>query len=230
MQGTEVTQLLFHSCRYGHVALLSAFAIADVDAQRLAVNVGGSEPDCLSQTQAAMVDECEKDPEALEPGRSDHGTDLLAREHPWQAFGPPHPNRLPQGPIPPKVIAEERAQAHNHQSHRGRRIIAHSAKHEQEIRDLPLREDRWVELAMPRNGDDIRQVALLRAGGQIFEFDEADELGYRKELRIFFFIDAHSTRCPRNNTQPKLPMKTPAAKRLSSTIHRAAVSGEAIYD
>ena len=178
MQGTEVTEQLLHPSCYWHVSVLAALAIADVDAQRIAINVGGSDPDRLSKAQTAMVDEREKNPEASEPGRSDHGADLLVREYPGQAFGTAHPNRLPQGPIPSEVIAEERAQTHNHQSHRGRRIVAHSAKHEQEIRDLPLGENRRVELAMPRNGDDIGQVALLRAGGQIFEFDEANELGY----------------------------------------------------
>ena len=182
----ERAELRFHPRRHWHVTLLPALGMADVYAQRLGINVPRRGPYRLAQTQPAVVDEREEHAEPHEPRRPDHRRHLLAREHPGQAFALPHPHRLPQRPIQPEVVAEERPQRHDRLRHRRRRILPLAPQHEQEVRRLPLREQCRIAPEVPGRPHHMRQVALLRARAQVFEFDEAAEFGYGDIFRIFF--------------------------------------------
>jgi len=186
VQTPERAELGHHPLRHRHVAVFPALGVADVDAQHLGVDVRRRDPDRLPEPQPAVVDQREEHPEAHQPRRPDHRRHLLAREHPRQAFVPPHPHRPPQRPVVPEVVAEERPQRHDRLRHRRRRILALAPQQEQEVRRLPLREPRRVAPVVPRRAHHVREVALLRARPQVFEFDEAPELGYGDVFRIFF--------------------------------------------
>ena len=186
VQIPERAELRLHPRRNRHIAFLPALGMADADAQGLGINVPRRDPDRLAQTQPAVVDEREEHAEPHEPRRPDHLRHLLAREHPRQAFALPHPHRLPQRPIQPQVVAEERPQRHDRLRHRRRRILPLAPQHEQEVRHLPFREQCRIAPEVPGRPHHMRQVALLRARPQVFEFDEAAEFGYGDIFRIFF--------------------------------------------
>ena len=73
----------------GHVAILAAFAVVDVEAGRLlfAVNVLGSNADGFADAQAAMIDQAQAGLETQLAQRGQHGGDFLAGEDDGQDLG-----------------------------------------------------------------------------------------------------------------------------------------------